>query len=245
MLDLHCHLLPSLDDGSVDMEMSLEMARVLEKAGFSKVACSPHMGEGPGGDVLPADARKARDALQECLDKAHISIQLLPNGEHHLTQRMLNNLRQRTGIVPIGGESSWVLVELPWHSIPDPGHVLFQVQLLGYQVLLAHPERYGYVSTDMVLNWAESGIKMQLELGSFVGMYGDRASSRVHTLMKSGAAHVLATDLHRPKGALEWIQKALNVVEKNYGQKALSRGLCEHPQALIDGVASDDVETMV
>jgi protein-tyrosine phosphatase len=244
MCDVHCHVLPGLDDGSVDMEMSLEMGRALEACGFSDVACSPHMGEGPGGDVSIEQAQHARETLQALFDKEGVSVRLWPNGEHHLTQDMLQRIRQKNLAVPIGGKSTWLLVELPWHPIPDVSGVLFNVQLLGYQVLLAHPERYGYLEVSKAAALVESGVKMQLELGSFVGVYGERALSRAHALMRLHAAHVFASDLHRPKQATQWVKQALQEVHKKYGQEAVRKGLYEHPRALLEDASADAIEAV-
>ena len=76
MLDLHCHLLPGVDDGAPDIETSLTMARTLVAAGFSAVAPSPHYGEGPGGDVPIAVADSRRELVREALASAEIPLEM-------------------------------------------------------------------------------------------------------------------------------------------------------------------------
>ena len=71
MLDIHCHILPGVDDGAPDMEVSLEMAEILYRAGFQKIAASPHYGEGSAGDVPIELANRRRAELNEALQKGH------------------------------------------------------------------------------------------------------------------------------------------------------------------------------
>jgi protein-tyrosine phosphatase len=240
MLDLHCHILYGVDDGAPDLDTAVEMARCLADAGFRRVAASPHLGLGPGGDVRPGLARERREVLNARLRGEGIDVQILPNAEHHVTPELFERLKAGD-VVPVGGAGRWLLVELPWQAIPDPETILFRVQLLGYRLLLAHPERYGYVDVGMVRRLVQRGVRMQLELGSFVGVYGGRAQARAEELMQQNLGHVLATDLHRPKQAEIWLAQALGVVRKRYGQAALERGTLGNPEAIVADAATDSV----
>lgn len=243
MIDLHCHILPDVDDGAPDFDTAVAMAKILADAGFTQVAASPHYGEGPGGDVLPALAAERRQALQERLQAEGVDLQLLPNAEHHVTPQLFTRLREGQG-VPVGGSGAWLLVELPWQAIPRPEDVLFRVQLAGYRLLLAHPERYSYLDVDAVQRLVDRGVRMQLELGSFVGVYGERAHKRAMALMKDGLGHVLATDLHRPKQAEIWLAEALAFVRKRFGSDALGLALQRNPQAIFNNVTPEDIEAL-
>lgn len=243
MIDLHCHILPAVDDGAPDMDTAVSMAQCLAAVGFTQVAASPHYGEGPGGDVPPALGAERRAQLTERLAAEELPLQLLANAEHHVTPLLFERLRQRQG-VPVGGTGAWILVELPWSAIPRPEDVLFRLQLMGHRLLLAHPERYSYLNADAIQRLEERGVRMQLELGSFVGVYGDRAQKRAMGLMKDGLAHVLATDLHRPKQADIWLAEALAYVRKRFGPDALSLALERNPQAIINNEGPEDIEAL-
>ena len=149
MLDLHCHILPEVDDGSHCMATSLQMAKLLVEAGFQGVAPSPHSGIGPGGDVSIARACAKRKELKERLAKEEISLELYPNAEHHVSPELFQKIALGE-VVPIGGKGSWLLVELPWSYLSQVEHAMFRLQALGFKVLLAHPERYQYLETGMV-----------------------------------------------------------------------------------------------
>lgn len=244
MIDLHCHLLPGVDDGAPDLETALEMAQLLVRAGFSEVAASPHFGEGPGGDVAVERAAETRALLQGAIEKAGIPLGLLPNAEHYVSPALFE--RAAAGLLtPIGGRGRWLLVELPWERIAQPEVVLFRLQAKGWKLLLAHPERYGYMEPAALRGLVERGVRMQLEIGSFIGAFGDRAARRAEDLMARGHAHVLATDLHRPKQGEDWLAAGLAAVSRRYGAEALTRGTLTNPRALLADAALEDVEPLV
>src|SRR5690606_9135683 len=127
---------------------------------------------------------------------------------------------ERGEAVPIGGSGRWLLVELPWRAVPDVEGILFRLQAKGWRLLLAHPERYTYLELDVIERLVGRGVKLQLELGSFVEVYGERALAHGRALADRRLGHVLATDLHRSKDADRWLGAAMEAVQKRYGAAA-------------------------
>lgn len=242
MLDFHCHILPGIDDGCPDLAASLQMARAMVAAGFTHIASSPHIGGGPGGDVLPATNHAVRGALQAALNDAGIALTLLPNAEHLVCPNLFE--RMPDGATTIGGTTRWLLVELPWDEIVRPEEILFRLQTKGYRLLLAHPERYGYLSIDTVEGLVERGVRMQVELGTFVDVYGDRAKRRADDMAARGLVHVLASDLHRPKQAAEWLEASLAAVRRLFGEAGLARALTENPKAILNDATTEAIVPM-
>lgn len=240
MLDIHCHILPGVDDGSPSMEVSLEMAEILYKAGFRKIAASPHYGEGSAGDVPIELAAQKRKELSAALAEAGIDMEILPNAEHHLRPSLFDRM-DAGAVVPIGGSGKWLLVELPWQPIPNPEQIIFRIQMKGYRVILAHPERYKYIEPPMVEKFVERGVLMQLELGSFVDLYGRRARKRALRYADKGQCHVMATDLHFARDAEQWIAKASKYIRKRYGEDGFMRVLSENPTLLTKNADHFDV----
>lgn len=240
MLDIHCHILPGVDDGSPDIGVSLEMAEVLWDAGFRQIAASPHYGEGSAGDVPIELAAEKRKELSGALAEAGIELEILPNAEHHLRPSLFDRL-DAGAVVPIGGHGKWLLVELPWQPIPDPEKIIFRIQMKGYRVILAHPERYKYIEPPMVERFVERGVLMQIELGSFADLYGRRARKRALRYADKGQCHAMATDLHHSKGAREWIADASKYVRKRYGDEGYERVLAHNPKLLTQNADHLDV----
>ena len=240
MLDLHCHILPGVDDGAADLDAAVAMARCLSAAGYDAVAPSPHFGEGPGGDVSREQAAAGRVQLAERLAAEGIELQLLPNAEHHVTMELLARI-DRGEVQPIGGDGKWLLVELPWQPLTDPEGVLFRIQSKGYRLLLAHPERYRYLELDVIERLVERDVKMQLEIGSFISLYGKQAHFRALAMTDRGLSHVLASDMHRPDDAAAWLSGGLRAVADRYGKRAVQVGAADNPRALAGGALAADV----
>lgn len=240
VIDLHCHILPAVDDGAPNVSVAMAMARALVDAGVRAIAPSPHYGLGPGGDVTIERAQQARLQLEERLHDEKIDLQLLPNAEHHLTSEMFDRLAQ-DAYVPVGGVGRWLLTELPWNPIPAAEQLLFRLQAKGVKILLAHPERYHYIGFDMLLRLVERGVRLQLELGSFIGLYGERAKKRAQQLSDAGAVHVLASDLHSDKDAAELLTSSHKTFVKTYGQEVYERLTTKNPQALLHNEDPDSV----
>ena len=243
MLDIHCHILPGVDDGAPNMDVSLEMAEILYQAGFQKIAASPHYGEGSAGDVPIDLATSRRQDLNQELQKAGIGLEILPNAEHHLRPSLFDRI-DAGAVVPIGGKGKWLLVELPWSPIPNPEEIIFRIQMKGFRVILAHPERYKYIEPPMVERFVERGVLMQVELGSFADLYGRRARKRALRYADKGQCHVLATDLHHSKNASKWIASALKYIRKRYGEDGLERVLKVNPQLLMDNADHLDIVSL-
>jgi protein-tyrosine phosphatase len=218
------------------------MARAMVAHGYTHIAASPHTGGGPGGDVSTALNATTREDLTRALAEAAIPLTLLANAEHCVGPILFDRLPG--GATCIGPESRWLLVELPWDRIPQPEQLLFRLQTKGYRLLLAHPERYNYIDVDTVERLVERGVRMQVELGSFVDVYGERARGRAEKMVERGLVHVLASDIHRPKQALEWLGPALAAVRDTYGEEALRRATHGNPNAILKDVTATALEPM-
>ncbi len=245
MLDLHCHILPGVDDGAKDMEAALAMGRALVEVGYTDIAASPHFGHGPGGHVSRILAAEKRNELSDRFAAEGIALKLHPNAEHHVGPSLFEAASaEPTELTPIGGDGQWLLVELPWQPLSDPETVIFRLQSKGYRLLLAHPERYQYIEMDMVERLVERGVRMQLEIGSFVNVYGKRAHFRALGMVDKGLVHVLCTDLHRPEDAATWVKHGLRAIGDRYGKRAVAAGTERNPRAILDNASIEDITPM-
>jgi protein-tyrosine phosphatase len=229
-VDLHCHLLPSVDDGAQTLEESLEMARALAGAGFSDVAPSPHAWpELP--DSAAIDERRA--SLQRALSEAGIELNLHPNAENRLDGEFFERL-ERGQARPLGS-GRYVLVEAPFDSpLPSLLDLIFRIKLKGLTPLIAHPERChefqgkGARAADAV----RAGALLQLELGAPLGRYGPLARKVSERLLEDDLYAVAASDLHGPVGAERWLPAGIAFLETHGLHTAL---LQENPARLLQG----------
>jgi protein-tyrosine phosphatase len=196
LIDLHCHLLPGVDDGSRDSPESLTMARVAEADGTTIIACTPHVMAGVYENTGEAIAA-AVSTLQTLLAAEGIKIRLVVGADVHVTPDLVARLRD--GSIPTLAGSRYFLFEPPHHVIPpNLDRVVSEVLAAGYVPILTHPERLRWINThyDQVLRLARSGVLMQVTAGSLTGHFGDGPQHWAEQLLEEGLVHLLASDAH-------------------------------------------------
>lgn len=145
MIDLHCHILPGVDDGAANTAIALEMARLALEDGILATACTPHIYPGlyqnSGCSIRAAVAQ-----LRERLANADLPLELAEGAEIHLVPELVAALQQRT--FPTLGKSRYVLIEPPYHTAPVRFmQTISDCLALGYVPIIAHPERLGWLSS--------------------------------------------------------------------------------------------------
>lgn len=199
MFDLHCHILPGIDDGATDLDMALEMARIAAGDGIREIACSPHiypgMYENDAGGIHAAVA-----SLQSELDQRSIPLRLHANADVHLVPGLLEGLRE--GRVPTIAGSRYLLLE-PSHHVAPPRfeQSVFELMTAGYTVLITHPERLSWVEDnyDVFERISRRGAWMQITAGALTGRFGRRVKYWGERFVGDGHCMVLATDAHHPQ----------------------------------------------
>jgi protein-tyrosine phosphatase len=196
MIDLHCHILPGLDDGAADLSVSIRMATLLMADGVSVVACTPHILPGlyqnSGPQIL-----EATQGLQQVLDREGIGIQLIAGADNHIVPDFVAQLR-RGNLLPLAG-SRYVLIEPPHHVAPPKlEEFFFNVLVAGYVPILTHPERLTWIDSrySLIRRLARAGVWMQVTAGSLTGVFGRNAQYWAERLLGEGFTHILATDAH-------------------------------------------------
>ena len=210
-VDLHCHLLPALDDGPADDHLALELALALVEDGVVTVAATPHR---TARFITPLDELAGRQAeLQRLLASAGIELEVL-TGSEVAVDALLDMDATEIAALRLGGTGP-LLVELPQREgIGDPTWPIHQLLDSGIPVLLAHPERIPLIQHDLAPLRAlvERGAHTQITSGAVIGRYGRVAQALAVQLIDEGLADVLASDAHhhelRPPettAALAWL----------------------------------------
>jgi protein-tyrosine phosphatase len=196
MYDLHCHLLPSIDDGASDLDVALEMARMQVDQGVKVVACTPHILPGLYHNTGP-DIKLRVKSLSEELSAQGIDLQIVAGADNHVTPQFVQLLQQ--GHLLAIGASRYVLVEPPHHIAPARlEDVFFELLVAGYVPILTHPERLTWIEAkyDVMTKLADSGVWMQITSGSLLGRFGKRAKYWAERMICEGRVHILASDAH-------------------------------------------------
>lgn len=196
MIDLHCHILPGVDDGAPDLETALDMARMAADDGITVIACTPHFNPGVFDNDGPA-ILTAIDALQGHLNEAGIPISLVCGGDIHTAPGLVAKLRAKQ--VLSLNHTKYALIEPP-HTILPPRieHVFFDLLSAGFQPILTHPERMRWIEAKygLITEMFHRGVWMQLTAGAIVGEFGREAKRWSERMIGDGMAHIIASDAH-------------------------------------------------
>jgi protein-tyrosine phosphatase len=198
-VDLHCHLLPGLDDGAATMAATLTHAARLEAAGVRDVACTPHVKrlEFPRIDLIRLE--RLRDEAQRLIAGRGIDVRLHGGGElgHDDGLELAEDELELIAQGP--AHARWLLLECPFEGMEDDFTASAErLWDLGYDLLLAHPERARPVpgGEDRLLDLVDRGALLQVNATSLLGRHGPRARTVAGQLLADGLVWCLASDGH-------------------------------------------------
>ena len=200
--DCHCHILPMLDDGSASLAESVRLARRQAGWGFRKIVCTSHrVGKYPN---VPEGVIEACDLLQKELDKQEVPLELVPSMEYRLIPETWPETLEKGWLLP--WEGNHILIELPIHKASRIGNIVPEDEIkklldMGFQPVLAHPERYLYLDDERYRSLKDAGALFQKNIGSLEGLYGEAVSIRAEALIAQNMYDMQGTDLHNEKYA--------------------------------------------
>ncbi len=203
--DMHSHLLPGIDDGAPDVETAVALVKGLLAMGFERFIATPHVMAELHPNT-PASIRAAEAELQAALAEEGLDVPLTAAAEYMIDEQFHDYLQSEGELLTLPGNR--VLVELPQAGEPPRWEeAIFRLQLKGYRVILAHPERYRFLAGDFdrFERLQDSGVELQLNLLSLAGYYGQGPERSGKEILKRGLAAFLGTDCHhdRHRHALE------------------------------------------
>lgn len=228
MIDLHCHLLPSIDDGARNISESINLARAAYESGITHIVCTPHIHCGyfdNDMDIIRSTHELFRAALQrESIPlKSHFAaeVRIDPSIVSLVNSNRLPYLGEYNG-------SKVLLLELPHSHIPAGTEQLIQwLKARNIIPMIAHPER----NRDILANYNKAGwlrgkgVFFQLTAGSITGTFGERVKCCVNRLLNDGFAEVVATDAHNMYKRPPELAGAYKLLSRDFG-KASADDLC-------------------
>ena len=203
LTDCHCHILPLLDDGSAGMQESLLLAKYQVKWGFRKAVCTSHRVRQYPNE--PDHVKSVCGELQEELIRQDIPLELTPSMEYRLIPETWPETLEKGWLMP--WEGNHILIELPIHKASRIGNIVPEDEIkrlldMGFQPVLAHPERYLYLDMERYLSLKDVGVMFQRNIGSLEGLYGEAVSVRTEALIAENLYDIQGTDLHNERYAL-------------------------------------------
>lgn len=197
MIDLHCHILPDVDDGAASLGVSLEMARMAQLSGVTEITATPHFRGEPEELEQLAVFDERFDKLRAALARDQIPIRLHKGAEVLCLPQTAELAALHR--LPTLGTGNYVLAEFYFdESFTYMDDLLTQIAGYGYRIVVAHPERYGAIQRDprLLRRWARQNFALQLNKGSILGAFGPRAERVANEILALGLAHLVASDGH-------------------------------------------------
>lgn len=221
MIDIHSHLIPSVDDGARTVDETFELIKEAQNAGFSDIILTPHYML----DAYEPNAKELilwKEKLQEILNKEEIAVNLHIGMEVYIAEDIINLIKQNK-ILTLA-ESKYLLMELPLNTnVKYLDDVIFKLLENNITPIIAHPERYKCVQEqpNIVEKLIEKECLIQSNYGSILGIYGKKAQKTVKYLLKKNLIDFLGTDTHRKNTIYLEIEKASKKIKKLIGEEKL------------------------
>ncbi len=196
--DMHSHLIPGIDDGVNTIEESLKIILKLKELGFTKIITTPHT----MSDVYnnsPQTIRTECEKIHRTLRELQYDISLEFASEYYVDFEFQRKIDQQEFLV-FG--DNFLLIEFPFIDKPhNIDNIIFNLQLQGYNVVLAHPERYLYYSMKDYKNLTNKGVFLQLNLLSILGYYSKEVKIKAEKLIRDNMISFVGTDCHNIRQA--------------------------------------------
>jgi len=233
--DIHCHLLPGLDDGAATLDVALTMAEMAVADGIGTIVATPHQ----LGNHAKNSGRRIREAVvrfQRSLDARRLPLRVLPGGDVRIEPDLVRKIR--TGeVLSLADHRRHVLLELPHNVYVPLERLLAELASDGLVGILSHPERnHGILNQPSVLRpLVDHGCLLQITAGSLTGSFGTQIKRFTESLVEQGLVHFVSTDAHGVKARTPTLRSAFNQVRQLAGEDMAVNLCCRHPAAVAAG----------
>lgn len=234
MIDIHNHLLFGVDDGSKTIIESISVIQGLSEVGVTDIILTPHYINYTSHSNDKESNEKILSILRKKLEEDNINVNLYLGNEIYIDSEIIRLLKD--GKISTLNNSKYILIELPMSGVYDSYMDIFLDLInIGYNVILAHPERYIAFQRDFekLYELKEIGVLFQCNIGSILGQYGKRSCKLLKKLLKSEMVEFLATDIHHKKEDYSFIQKASKKIKRIVKEEKLNDLLINNAKEII------------
>ena len=238
MIDIHCHILPGIDDGAKDLNESLEMARQAQAQGITRIVASPHHKNGSYENDLQSILTEV-NLLNKELMREGIDLEILPGQEVRIYGEMEADLD--VDLLSVNNTGVYMLIEFPSSHLPRYANkLLFDLQLKGIVPIIVHPERNREIMEDpsKLYRLIKEGSLSQVTASSVTGRMGKKIKKFSLDLLSHDLAHFVASDAHNTTTRPFDLREAYEVVEKELGMSKRYQ-VQENPEEMVKGKMID------
>lgn len=238
MIDLHCHILPGVDDGARSFAEAVAICRLAAGDGCEAMVATPHQRRGEwwnsDRDQLAALADELQDQMGDGL-RVHLGGEIHVDSDAELLAE-LERLPQGGGVLPLAG-SRYLLIEFDSNGTPRQAiHLVHELVVAGWRPVVAHPEFIPWLAADpeLVARLVALGAFTQVTAMSVTGDFGRRPQADAHALLDAGLVHFLASDAHNPHRRPPGLRRAYDLVAGRWGEEAARRLTTDNPRAVVE-----------
>ena len=237
MIDLHCHVLPGVDDGARSLGEAAEMCRLAAADGCEVLVATPHQRRGPWWND---DREHLAGLVRDVQEAVGPSPRVLLGGEIHVDSQagVLAEVERLPGggILPLAG-SRYLLIEFGQTGTEsDAAHLLHELLVAGWRPIIAHPEFIPWLAEDhgLVARLVSLGALAQVTAMSVTGDFGRAPQQDALALIGSGLVHFVASDSHGPRRRPPGLTRACRTIALRFGETTARRLSVDNPRAVIE-----------
>jgi protein-tyrosine phosphatase len=222
MIDIHCHILPAVDDGARSLEDSIAMGRAAAEQGIRTIVATPHHRNNQFYNKRDDIIRSVKE-LNRVFNEEEIPVKILPGQEVRIYGELMEGIDTKE-ILPVNINTPYILIELPSSSVPKyTKELLYNLQIEGYTPIIVHPERNNEFleNPDKLYELVKSGVLTQITAGSIVGNFGKKIKEFSKQILQADLTHFIASDSHNLQRRGFMMRTATQQIIELYGEDAM------------------------
>ncbi|BCZ47111.1 exopolysaccharide biosynthesis protein [Clostridium gelidum] len=214
MIDIHSHILPKIDDGAENINITLEMIKNAVNDGIEKIVATPHYYIGYGTTPI-TEVKDYINKLNYFIEEKNLKIQIYSGQEVYLNEHTIHDyLEGKIGTI---NDSKYMLIECPMNEFNDYiFDIIYELKIRGIIPIIAHPERYFFVIENRLYinKFIEYGCLFQVNSGSIQGLFGRKVKLAAELLLNNGIYNFIGSDAHNNTNRTTGLSKAINLSNK-------------------------------
>ncbi|MGX7328544.1 tyrosine-protein phosphatase [Enterococcus bulliens] len=239
MIDLHCHILPGIDDGAENLEASIAMAEKAIEQGITHILCTPHHNNGKYTNSKSSIIERVAN-LQAELDQRELPLTLFEGQEVRITGGLIDEIKENR-ILFTDIEDTYILIEFPTLDIPAyTEQLFFELRAMKKIPIIVHPERNAKFreNPNLLIPFLDMGCLSQLTAPSYVGVFGKSIQKTAKIMVENNLVQMIASDAHGIHKRNFYLKEAYTKIQKDFGKEIVEE-MKYVAKAVINGDAVD------
>lgn len=231
MIDIHTHVLPSVDDGASSLEASRNMLKQANEQGVTHLVLTPHA-------IIHSKAYRSKEELRMAFNRLveevkDIPIKLYLGSEIYYTDKVIDKLIK--GELQTFGDSQYLLIEFSMKEESDLDEILYNIRVRGFKPILAHPERYEYLTLKKLTALKENAL-IQVNTTSIEGIHGKSVKKKAFEFLKSGLVDFVSSDCHNDTIRKCGLKQSYEIVKGKFGKDYADKIFRENQLKMINEI---------